>query len=820
MRNEVSARGAGNFYDLSVLEKPPVVHERSERMDDIVRESREVENIAHGLLEGQDEEMPQGDEGPAAPVLNLGAPEVRHEDPRDNEPETESPTKRLRVTQPLSQLNQALRGNVELLDRGVAATSSTHGRSLAETTPVPDDEGEEELEVTLSSGCDRWVVDHERSLLIRTHEGERDSDLTLSKDDLPVREQDVEEVCQSVRFDRSGNRTVVDYEWRAGKGGVRRNGVKWTGRTVFTLRPGWQWKREHGDCFEVGVAKKGRKELNEKEIDEGRKEGLRKAKLKEWNKLLQSGAIVVHKGKEAERLRSSVPRRRVLKSRFVLTEADEGSSPNTSDIKARWCIRGYLDPDLLELDTSAPTLSAEGFSIAMQLMTTFGWKLTIADVEGAFLRGDDLSPDRGRLFIDLPPGGIDGYDESCLVEAVKTVYGLADAPKAWWNCLDKKLTSLGMRASKFDPCVYYYYYNNKISGVIALHVDDLCMGGNQYFQQHVQAKLREMFPFKHWKTGSGEFLGKWLEQQKDGSIKISQEQYASSLQSVVIKQERRREKDQKLTEQEKGEMRAALGGINWLVTSSRPDLAAWCSLLQQKVNAACVCDLIEVNKLISLARDYSRSYVWVKPIPVANMQFCVLTDAAWANATGFCSQAGYMVAGCDERLANGQWGTFSILRWKSFKQDRQTHSTLGAELLALSRGLAEARWIRSMWCEAVYHDYTLDDDGKWSNAIPLTAVIDCKPVYDHAGSSTVSLKDKRMAIEMLLLKRDIQQYGIKLRWMATSQMIVDVLTKKGAPMNLFRKVLREGSFILVEDEAVKSVTSKRSDTFVHVNPRM
>ena len=433
----------------------------------------------------------------------------------------------------------------------------------------------------------------------------------------------------------------------------------------------------------------------------------------------------------------------MLKSRFVLTEAEPGSSPATDDIKARWCIRGYLDPDLLELDTSAPTLSAEGFAIAMQLIASHGWSITIADVEGAFLRGDDLSPSRGRLFVDLPPGGIEGYDETCLVEAVKTVYGLADAPKAWWNCLNGKLCSLGLGVSEFDPCVYYYYYQGNISGVVALHVDDLCMGGDNHFRERVQDKLREMFPFKHWKVGKAEFLGKWLEQQNDGSIKVSQEQYASELQSLVISQERRRQKEERVTESERQNMRAALGGINWLVTSSRPDLAAWCSLLQQRVNAACVSDLIEMNRLISLARDYSRSYVWIKPIPIANLQFCVLTDAAWANAAGYCSQAGYMIAGCDSRLAAGEWGTFSILRWRSFKQDRQTHSTLGAELLALSRGLAEARWVRSMWCEAINAEYKLEEDHQWSTAVPLTAVIDCKPVYDHAKGSTVSLRDKR-----------------------------------------------------------------------------
>ncbi|CAE7756674.1 CPK2, partial [Symbiodinium sp. KB8] len=113
--------------------------------------------------------------------------------------------------------------------------------------------------------------------------------------------------------------------------------------------------------------------------------------VKEWKKLLDSDAIVVHKRRQAE----------------------GANHLDTSGLKAGWCIRGYLDPALLELDTIAPTC-----------------ELQIADVEGAFLRGDKLDASRGRLFIDMPRGGVEGYDDDGVIEAIKTVYGLADAPKA------------------------------------------------------------------------------------------------------------------------------------------------------------------------------------------------------------------------------------------------------------------------------------------------------------------------------------------------------------------------------------------------------
>ena len=75
----------------------------------------------------------------------------------------------------------------------------------------------------------------------------------------------------------------------------------------------------------------------------------------------------------------------------------------------------------------------------------------------------------------------------------------------------------------------------------------------------------------------------------------------------------------------------------------------------------------------------------------------------------------------------------------------------------------------------------------------------------------ISVKDKRVAIEMMLVKEDIASYGISLRWMATKQMIVDVLTKRGAPMGLFRSVLQKAEFVLTEDEEVARITAKRKD---------
>ena len=59
-----------------------------------------------------------------------------------------------------------------------------------------------------------------------------------------------------------------------------------------------------------------------------------------------------------------------------------------------------------------------------------------------------------------------------------------------------------------------------------------------------------------------------------------------------------------------------------------------------------------------------------------------------------------------------------------------------------------------MWTEALQPKYQLQEDQIWTSRTPITSSIDSKPVYDHVNGQMMTLKDKRIAIEMLLVKRD------------------------------------------------------------------
>ena len=87
----------------------------------------------------------------------------------------------------------------------------------------------------------------------------------------------------------------------------------------------------------------------------------------------------------------------------------------------------------------------------------------------------------GNVYVRLFKEGVPIVEKDLMVEVCKYVYGLADAPRQWWLCLSAELEKLGMRRSLLDPCCFYWYHQNKLSRVIAFHVDDLIMGGSQQF---------------------------------------------------------------------------------------------------------------------------------------------------------------------------------------------------------------------------------------------------------------------------------------------------------------------------------------------------
>ena len=82
----------------------------------------------------------------------------------------------------------------------------------------------------------------------------------------------------------------------------------------------------------------------------------------------------------------------------------------------------------------------------------------------------------------------------------------------------------------------------------------------------------------------------------------------------------------------------------------------------------------------------------------------------------------------------------------------------------------------------------------------VVVTIDNKPIYDHTHGDGIVVKDKRMAIDMLLVRRDFRENNMVLRWVDTRQMVADCLTKLTADPSFLRFVFKQGKFIIGKED--------------------
>ena len=679
-------------------------------------------------------------------------------------------------------LTRAMRDDLNQLDLG--RPSRTSATSEALKTELADG-------VWLDKKR-QWKINWNNGTLTRQHDWRR-TKYRPTKEECPIPVEWLSGVRFTLQRQPDTNEGFIvqcDKDFRTLEKSEKTDGW-WSGYTVFEFDNMLDYSMDDDEI-----------EVNEVTLNESEKQNIDEwmGKKTEMEKLLRYDAVKIILPKEADKLRRTSSR--ILPSRYVITKKPDEKNPGKYITKARWCIRGYLDPDVTRLSTQSPTLTIEAMSLLLQLSASNGWDFGICDVEGAFLQGKELHREAGELYVELPPGGAPGIPSGSLLRVTKAVYGLVDAPKQWFAALRETLISIGLQPSNLDSCLYHAKVDGVHIGSMAVHVDDILFTGTREFERDYMEKLKQKYPFKHWKRNSGEFLGRTIEKKENGEIWIGQQEYCEKLQVIEISKERKRQREENLTENEKSKMRGVAGALNWLTNATRPDLAAYTATVQQKIAQGKVSDIAVANQAISEARDFKHLKIKIKPIPLSELTILVTADASWTTEDDLRSQGAYMVCATREKMKDGGTTCVSPLKWKSQKQERAVSSTLAAELLTVSKGVAEAAWTRQFFLEVMDKNYSLENALSETPKIPIIAVTDNKPFYDHIHGDHNVCQDKRLAIEILLLRRDIEKYGVCLRWIDTKQMLVDSMTKTKIKPCLMRHVLKEGSYAIMEEQSM------------------
>ena len=133
-------------------------------------------------------------------------------------------------------------------------------------------------------------------------------------------------------------------------------------------------------------------------------------------------------------------------------------------LKARWCVRGDLQDPVA--DTFAPVVLWSTIRLLLYFTLFFDLKTRCIDFSNAFVQAELLDP----IFVHLPRGFHSTSTADVCLKLQKSLYGISQAPKLWFEHLKAKLLKRGFTQSSLDPCLFY---SDHI--ILVIFVDDIIL---------------------------------------------------------------------------------------------------------------------------------------------------------------------------------------------------------------------------------------------------------------------------------------------------------------------------------------------------------
>ena len=123
------------------------------------------------------------------------------------------------------------------------------------------------------------------------------------------------------------------------------------------------------------------------------------------------------------------------------------------------CIQGHKDPDLIDYDSGmpmrrdCPIISQLGLMLLLQVIASCQLSIWTSDAKTAFMQSGKLSR-KNPLYLRQPVEQYPGCTSiHQLLLVLGCVYGLADAPRAWWKTLCEALEKLGFIQLTLDVAI-------------------------------------------------------------------------------------------------------------------------------------------------------------------------------------------------------------------------------------------------------------------------------------------------------------------------------------------------------------------------------
>jgi len=132
----------------------------------------------------------------------------------------------------------------------------------------------------------------------------------------------------------------------------------------------------------------------------------------------------------------------------------------TEQVKCRVVLRGFQDDRSTDRAVDSPTLRMESWRLITQQAADNGWQLWKFDLKTAFLQGVKYDEEEEVVYWNPPEffRKYFGMQQGEICVALKSVYGLNDAPRRWYEKLAEAfMYTMGMERHWLDPCLFQLF---------------------------------------------------------------------------------------------------------------------------------------------------------------------------------------------------------------------------------------------------------------------------------------------------------------------------------------------------------------------------
>ncbi|GJV75544.1 putative ribonuclease H-like domain-containing protein [Tanacetum coccineum] len=356
--------------------------------------------------------------------------------------------------------------------------------------------------------------------------------------------------------------------------------------------------------------------------------------------------------------------------------------------KARLVAQGYTQEEGIDYDeVFAPVARIEAIRLFLAFASFMGFIVYQMDVKSAFLYGTIDE----EVYVSQPPGFVDPDHPTKVYKVVKALYGLHQAPRAWYATLSTFLEKHGYKRGTIDKTLFIKRDKKDIM-LVQVYVDDIIFGStNKSWCDEFEALMKSRFQM----SSMGEltfFLGLQVKQNK-GGIFISQDKYVAEIlkkfdlvnvKAAITPMETKvpLTKDEEAIDVDVHLYRSMIGSLMYL-TASRPDI----------MYAVCVCSRFQVTPKTSHLNAVKRIFKYLKG--KSNLGLWYPRESPF-DLEAF-SDSDYGGSNLDRKSTTGgcQFLGQRLISWQCKKQTIVATSTTEAEYVAAANCCGQVLWVQN-----------------------------------------------------------------------------------------------------------------------------